>query len=92
MKTYRYVGWPVFRDEEQERLLVYNKDTKDTIVLNATAALIYDLCTKESPEAIADGIWEGLEQEQQTVTREQIVRDVEKMLDRFVEKGMILEI
>lgn len=85
-KSYRLIEWPVWEDNDET--YIYNKDTEETIILNKTAAAIYRECGKAVAKEIADRIYSSLEEEN-TVGAEEILKDVESVIDCFLEKGLI---
>jgi len=88
-KNYCHADWPV--SQEGDELFIYNKETEETSVLNATAVLIYNLCTVKSAEEIAKTIFGDLNDEN-NITQEEILEDVKEVLSNFLKKGLIIQV
>ena len=76
----------VLQREVEDELLLYDPKSGETLLLNASAAVIADLCDgTRGAEQIADAIVAVLETADRTV----VVDDVTKTVDELRAKGML---
>lgn len=70
------------------RLILYDKITKQTHVLNSCAARIYELCCYKCNEEIAEELINGIE----NVEISEVLEDVKASIADFINNGIILEV
>lgn len=76
----------VLSREVEDELLLYDPKSGETLLLNASAAVIADLCDGEhDPDAIARSILDALPDADAGLVR----ADVQKTIDELREKGML---
>jgi PqqD family protein of HPr-rel-A system len=76
----------VLSREVEDELLLYDPRSGETLLLNASAAVIADLCDGErDPEAIARAILDAVPDADAAIVR----ADVHKTIDELRAKGML---
>lgn len=84
----RYLRNPdvVLREEDPDGVLIFNPDTDQIRVLNATGSFIWQLCDGSKDKA---GIISAVRQSFDAVPDDQVLQQVEKFIDEMVDAGFI---
>lgn len=91
MNTYfKRMSLPLSQADEG-KLVIYDKNSKRTHVLNETARFIYETCEHKDREAIVDSVIQSLA-DPSSVSREQVSADVDSVISYLLEHRLITEV
>lgn len=74
---------------EDGTIIIYDKNSDQTHIINVTAAYVLEECCKKTPDSIAEDLAQKFEC---SVSKEEIRKDVEEIIQDFINKGILQEV